>query len=802
MTKFIFFISFFFINAIAINCYSQDIFNAPDLSGVRVDNLSNSDIAKIKEQLASKNMTLDAVKPIANAKGMNDVEFNKLRVRLQSQDTNTEKPVTDTNNESEPEDKKKTTVKKKVFTDSIPRVFGSELFSNTSLTFEPSLKLATPVNYILGPGDELQISVFGVQEYNGNATVSSEGKITVPFVGQIFVSGMPIEAATQKIKSAFSNIYSTIGSGQSKFNVTLGKIRTISITIIGAQQPGNYSISSLATVFNALYVAGGPADNGSYRNIELIRNNKVFRVIDIYKFLVNGDQSDNLGLKDNDVIRIPSYESRVTVEGEVKRIGIFELKKGENFTDLLNFASGFTDSAFAAKISVVQKTDTEFKIVDVLKANFKNYNPKTGDVIKVGKILNRFENRVKIEGTVFRPDTYSFYEGMRISDLISKAEGIKEDAYKNRARIIRLKSDLTTEMLDVNLQKIIAGDKVYDLLLQKEDVLTIYSILDFKEDYKVSIYGEIKNEGAYTYFENITLNDILIQAGGLTDAASKKVEIARMIKSETIDDKDPKKVEIFELQINTENNEQLDNIKLQPFDVISIRKLPVFEKPSFVTISGSVLYPGKYVLANKQDKIYDIIMRSGGFLSTANKQGLKIMRPIKREQIQDLDKINDNIIDKNTEKSADKLIKAVNATIPVDWERIVNNQGSASNLTLIAGDIIQIPEFNDVVKVAGNVVLTSEIPYNSGRGFRYYLNAVGGVDYKGWKRKSYIVYPNGRAAVTSSFLFFRNYPKVLPGSQIIVPEKIKDNKPVSTTDIIGVSSVLASLAGIIFAITR
>lgn len=781
-----------------VGSYSQDLFNGTDLSTVKVDNLSNDDIAKIKAQLASKNMTLDSVKPMANARGMSDVEFNKLKIRLQTPEPETNKSQID----SLPIKKKKVPEKRIPLKIDTLLVFGSELFTNASLTFEPSSKIATPINYILGPGDELQISVFGVQEYNGTAAVSSEGKISVPFVGQIFVSGMPIEAATQKIKSAFAKIYTTLGSGQSKFNVTLAKIRTIGITIIGAKQPGNYSVSSLSTVYNALYVAGGPNKNGSFRNIELLRGNKVIKIIDIYRFLVNGDQSDNVGLRDGDVIRIPVYDNRVTIEGQVKRPGIFELKANDNFNDLLGYASGFTDVAFTAKINVLQKTDTEFKIVDVSKANFATFKPKNGDVIKVGKILNRFENRVKIEGTVFRPDTYSFFKGMRISDLIAKAEGLKEDAYKNRARIIRVKGDLTIEMLDVNLEKIIAGDKVYDLLLQKEDILTVYSLLDFKEDYIVSIFGEIKKEGEYMFYENLTLNDLLVQAGGLTGSASKKVEVARLIKSETLNINDPKKVELFELEILTDNIEQLENIQLQPFDVVTVRRLPVFEKPSFVTINGSVLYPGKYVLANKQDKVYDIIKRSGGFLSTANKQGLKVLRPIAQEQIQDLEKVNDNIIDKNAENSADKLKKIVNATIPIDWEKIEKNQNNNANIILIAGDVIQIPEYNDVVKVAGSVILTSEIPFNSGRGFNYYINAVGGVDSKAWKRKSYIVYPNGQAAVTSSFLFFRNYPKVLPGSQIIVPEKMKDKKAVTTTDIIGISSVLASLAGIIFAILK
>ena len=279
-----------------------------------------------------------------------------------------------------------------------------------------------------------------------------------------------------------------------------------------------------------MFLGGGPGKNGSYRNIELLRDNKVYRNVDIYRFLVNGDQSDNVGLKDNDVIRIPAYNQRVTVEGQVKRPGIFEMKKGETFADLLTFASGFNEFAYTASVNVLQKTNKEFKVRDVKFAEFNTYKPLSGDVFRVTKILNRFENRVKIDGAVFRPDTYSFYEGMRISDLIAKADGLKEDAYSNRARIIRLKSDLTTEIVNVNLVKALEGDLEADIALKKEDIVTVYSILDFVEEYKITIDGEIKKPGIYDYHENLTLNDLLVQAGGLTGSASKRVEIARMIK--------------------------------------------------------------------------------------------------------------------------------------------------------------------------------------------------------------------------------------------------------------------------------
>lgn len=785
------------------NAVAQDLLKSNDLTTLKVDNLTDSDIAKIKTQLQTNNMTIEQAEPMALAKGMSATEFAKLRARIGSQAVNT--GTSNNTNAGEEDGRKQEKIVNTKVKDTINAlIFGSELFDNPTLNFEPNLKLATPVNYVLGPGDELQVSVYGVQEFNASVPVSTEGKVTIQYVGQIPVSGMTIEAATQKIKGAIARVYSTVGSGQSQVAVTLSRIRTIRVTIIGSKQPGNYSISSLATVYNALFLGGGPGKNGSYRNIELLRDNKVYKNIDIYRFLVNGNQLDNVGLKDNDVIRIPAYNQRVTVEGQVKRPGIFEMKKGETFSDLLSFASGFTEFAYTASVNVLQKTAKEFKVKDINAAEFNSYKPLSGDVFRVSKILNRFENRIKIDGAVFRPDTYSFYEGMRISDLIAKADGLKEDAYGNRARIIRLKADLTTEIVNVNLAKALGGDLDADIALRKEDIVTVYSILDFVEEYKITIDGEIKKPGVYTYHEGLTLNDLLIQAGGLTGSASKRVEVARMIQSEEIDDSNPNKAQLFDIEITATNNEQLKNFELQPFDVVNIRKMAVYDKPEMVVISGAVHYAGKYVLANKKDKVYDIIQRAGGLTAVANIDGVKIKRPIQAKQIEALENVNLNLGKKDSIQS--KLTKKLKedlkfATIPVDWKAIVKNPRSNTNVTLFPGDEIEVATYNEGVKVAGNVLLTSEIPYNSGKGFNYYLNAVGGTDAKGWKKKAYIIYPNGKADVAGSFLFIRTYPKVTPGSQIIVPEK-PEVKKMSTGEFVSIAGVLASLAGVIIAILR
>ena len=783
---------------------AQDLLKSNDLSTVKVDYLSDTEIAKVKTQLQANNTSIDQMEAMALAKGMSATEFAKLKVRLGSPSTAT--GVSSKNNfEGNDEElgrKQEKVVNKKVKDSLNSLVFGSELFDNPTLNFEPSSKLATPVNYILGPGDELQVSVYGVQEFNANVPISVEGKATIQYVGQIPVSGMTIEAATQKIRGAIARVYSTVRSGQSQVGVSLTRIRTIKVTLIGSKQPGNYSVSSLATVYNALFLGGGPGKNGSYRNIELLRNNKVYKNIDIYKFLVNGNQSDNVGLKDNDVIRIPAYTQRVTVEGEVKRPGIFEMKTGETFKDLLSFASGFNEFAYTASVNVLQKTNKEFKVKDIKQAEFGSYKPLSGDVFRVSKILNRFENRIKIEGAVFRPNTYSFYEGMRISDLIVQADGLKEDAYTNRATIVRLKSDLTSEAVNVNLAKVLAGDSEANIPLRKEDIVTVYSILDFREEYKITIDGEIKKPGVYDYQDNLSLNDLLVQAGGLTGSASKRVEVARMIKSDEIDENNPNRVQLFNLEITSGNNEQIKNFALEPFDVVNIRRMAVYEKPEMVTITGAVNYTGKYVLANKKEKIYDVIQRAGGLTSVANLDGVKIKRPIQAKQIEELENVDLNLGKKDSvqNKVVKKMKEDLNyATIPVDWRKIIKDPNNKTNVTLFPGDEIEVSVYNEGVKVSGNVLLTSEIPYNGGKGFNYYLNAVGGTDAKGWKKKAYIIYPNGKAAVSSSFFFIRSYPKVLPGSQIVVPEK-PETKKMSTGEIVSIASVLASLAGVVIAI--
>ena len=782
---------------------AQDLLNSANLSAINIDFLSDIEIQKIRTQLASSKITIEEAEPIALAKGMPAAEFEKLKARLGAATKLTTTGSGELGAKEEGfsgkslrEQEKIDNVKK--VKDSLNNlVFGSDLFEKPTLNFEPNLKMATPLNYILGPGDELQVSVYGVQEFSASLPVTVEGMVVIKYVGQLSVIGMTVEAATKKIKSAIAAVYSTVRSGQSQVSVSLSRVRTIKITLIGSKLPGNYSISSLGTVYNALFLGGGPAKNGSYRNIELIRNGKVIKTIDIYGFLVKGNQSDNVGLKEGDVIRIPSYTQRVTVEGEVKRPGIFEMKTGETFQDLLNFASGFNEFAYTSSVNVLQKNGKEMKIRDIKATEFKTYQPRSGDLFTITKILDRFENRIQIKGAVFRPNQYSFSSGMRVADLVNKADGLKEDAYTARATIIRIKDDLTKETVSVNLAKALAGDITHNIELKKEDQVTVFSILDLKEQFRVNIDGEVKKPGTYEFQDHLSLNDLILQAGGLTGSASKRVEIARMIASETIDDTNPNKVELFTIEITPENNEQVNNFILAPFDVINIRKMAMYERPEMVSVTGAVNYTGKYVLAAKKERIYSIIQRAGGLTSLANIYGVRVKRPIQSKQIEEIATADFSVTNTTDGTTSDKLTKKLKeemqyTIIPVDWKAVERNPKRSANISLLPGDEIEVATFTEGVKVTGNVLLNSEIPYNGGRGFSYYLNAVGGTDAKGWKRKAYIIYPNGRAAVSHSFLFIRSYPKVIPGSQIVVPERPL-KKPFTIGEFATVASVLSSL---------
>jgi protein involved in polysaccharide export with SLBB domain len=791
------------------NLHAQDLLKGKDLSQLKVDLLSDAEIAKLKEQLNSSGMSADMAEQMAISKGLPASEAAKLKQRIGSGSTKTNNGAgadgssgSKTNNASETLDVYSGKTEKPLIN---PLIFGSELYTSIAPSFEPNSKSATPVNYILGPEDQLLISVYGIQEYNGTPTVSSEGMVSIPNVGLVRVAGLSIEAASQKLKTVMGNgPYGYLKSGGAKLSVSLAKIRSIRVTIIGANRPGNFNVSSLSTVFNALFIAGGPSVNGSFREIELIRNNKLERTIDLYRFLTAGDQSDNIGLKDNDVIRIPTYKKRVELQGEVKRPGIYEVLPNETFTKILSYASGFTESAYKAAIKVNQLTEKEKQLIDLASDKYPSYQPKTGDVFVVSKILSRYNNRVTIKGAVFRPNDYELTIGMRIADLIKKSDGLKEDAFTGRAQILRLQEDLTKSILSVDLKKVLTGNEQDNLLLQKEDELIISSIFDLKDGSNVSIQGEVRKPGQFAYAEKLTLKDLIIQAGGFTDAANNSIEIARFIKRDSLAFTDNRSSEIIKVELNEKDlSTNASNILLYPFDLVTVRRKSGYILPSSVSIIGQVKFPGPYVLSSELERVSDILVRSGGLLQNAYPEGAYIKR-IKTDI--DKEKNADALLalEKTTKDSSVNTVQSIidnNIKIPLSLDKNLSFKGSTEDILMRAGDEIVIPKFDEQVKVSGEVLLPTQIPFGSKKGLRTYVNEAGGFTINATPKRAFVVYANGKAATISRFLFFRSYPTVFPGSEIVVPKK-RERKPASAAEIIGLSTSVISLFGLMIALLK
>ncbi len=801
--------------------HAQDLLKGKDLSQVQVDQLTDADIAKLQAQLTSAGMTIDQAQPLALSKGMSAAEFAKLKDRITALNKNGNgvnklKSVTNTdkakelreNNSTDSLDTGGLDKKAKPFIN--PLIFGSELYnSKIAPSFEPNLKLATPLNYVLGPDDQIQVLVYGVQQYDGDLLVSAEGAISIPSVGQVKVAGLTIEAATQKLKTLLGNsVYPYLKTGGSKLSVTLSKIRSIRITVVGSNLPGNKTISSLATVFHALYVAGGPTEFGSFREIELIRNNKVIDTIDLYKFLLHGDQTHNVGLKDNDVIRIPPYKTRVELQGQVKRPGIYEVLPGEHFADILADASGFTDTAYTASVKVLQRNDTERKLHDLLSADYTAYTPNTGDVFVASKILNRYRNRVKISGAVYRPDIYELSANLHVADLIRKADGLKEDAFTGRGQILRLEDDLTRSMLSFDIRKALQGDAENNPILKREDEVLISSIQDLRDSFKVTIQGEIRMPGDYDYVDKLSLKDLIVQAGGFTDAAYKNVEIARLIKRDSIGKGDTRASNILQTEINGDLSSAIANLPLQPFDVITVRRKAGYTLPESVKVDGQVQYPGPYALSSRNERVSDVLKRAGGATPDAYLEGAYLKRyktDKEKEKSEDvLKKVQKNIKTKDStnNNSLAEDIRRDYDQIPLDLAQIMSNPGgSVEDMVLRSKDELYIPKFDAQIKVSGSVLLTTQVPFRPENSFKDYISDAGGFAAEAWKRKAYIVYANGRVATTKHFLFFKSYPKVLPGSEIVVPKKA-ERKSGSALEMISMASALASLAGVIIAIIK
>ncbi len=780
-----------------------------DLSNVRAAQISDPQIIQLLKQLKSSGYTENDLYNLAIARGMSSIEAQALKTRADTLSPKVEPEVSPRNSSAIEKNISRTTDRTQtdstIEVDNKLQIFGAELFNKSNLTFEPNLRMATPKNYTLGPDDEIVIDVFGYQEANHRLKITPDGNINVPYVGIIYVNGLTFEQATNRIiEKLTKNGYSNISNGRTKVQISLGSIRSIKVALLGeVRKPGTYTLPSLATVFNALYASGGPTVNGSFRNIQIIRENKIIDTLDIYDFLMKGDQTHNVRLMDQDIIRIPPYTTRLTIKGEVKRQGIYEIRTNEHFSDALQFAGGFSDGAYAASASVIQSTSTQKRVVDITAEQFSSYVPHNADICTIGKILERYENRVRIEGAVFRPGIYEWKPGLTLLQLIERAQGLKEDAFVKRGIIARLKPDLTPSFLNFNITNIIS-QKEPDIILQKEDSITIKSIFDLKGKSTVSIEGEVRIPNRYNYYDGMTLQDLILIAGGFTEQAySSSIEIARRIKDANPLNLNTPITSIIKIDTAGDIFDMQIPMVLEPFDKIIVHTNPSYLKQKGVRIEGAVLYPGEYALSTQVDRVSTLLRRAGGLLPTANPDAVYILRLCNAVEISKRkQQILASISNKRDSISNNPIDNSIYDRLILDLNSITKRPGSTQDALLMEGDILQVDKLTPTVKVSGMVYNPSIQPYIEGKSLKGYINNAGGMIVNSTrKRDIHIIYPNGEAHKISKFLFFTFYPKVRPGSEIVVPKVITtEKKSLSTTEIVGISSAIASLAAVVTAL--
>ena len=791
-----------------------NLFNSSDLTYVNIDDYSDVDLAAMLKKGRESGMSITQLLQLLSEKGLPDTEIAKLKTKLRF--------ISDTvppseNNKTEIRQQENTITHEYDSTESNvllqkfnndQSIFGSELFTTNSLVFEPNLRIPAPAGYILGPDDEITVSVYGYSEKIYNLRVSEQGEVYIPNVGPIFVSGLSIEEATEKIRSRLAaTIYRAINSGRTKVQISLGKIKSIRVTVIGqAKKPGTFTVSSLTTLYNILYLCGGPTPLGSYRQIEIIRGNKDKRTADLYDFLVEGNQKDNILLQEGDVIRIPYYKNRVMISGNIKREGKYEMLDSETFSDLLKYSGGFTDIAFRGAVTVIRITDTERKIIDVPTSQYDTFKTHGSDDYMVRKLQDEFGNRIIINGSVLRPGLYQFSPGITVKDLVEKAGGLTTDAYTKRVSIFRYYNNKMPTIVSVNLDSVMEYNQ--RVLLQKDDSLAVHSIFEFNDRNYVSVEGNVRKPGIVEWREKLTLSDLLLSVGGLSESGdSTNIEISRRIKNANIDKANHNESQVF--NINLAENDLSHAVYLQPFDMVIVKTLPGYTLQRSILILGEVKSPGRYGLQKSGDKISDVIARTGGFKASADSSSITIRRSTKSSlTLDEREKIFQRILDIDPDSLSqdprlrDELYKTYDL-ISVNLAEALAYPQSSEILTLEEGDVLTVGINTNLVKISGEVYFPTIVPYKENKNLKYYVQRAGNFTNYARKSGSLVIQPNGKGESVKHFLWFRSYPSVTPRSEIFVPQKAKSNRTkLGTGELALIVSALGILANVIINTTK
>lgn len=677
-----------------------------------------------------------------------------------------------------------------------PEVYGRNIFRGSALTFEPNENQATPENYRLGPGDEVIIDIWGENERSLREEISPEGNIMVEQVGPVYLNGLTIREANDKLRGVFSQMYAGVSGEEpsSDVRVTLGRLRTIQVNVLGeVATPGTYRLSSLATVFHALYRAGGVTPIGGLRDIRVMRNGHEVARVDVYDLLLNGRQPNDIRLEEGDVILVPPYEQLVEISGNVKRPMYYEMKSGENLGQLMEYAGGFTGDAYRDEVRVIRELGREYQIYSVREPNYASWTLEDGDSVAVGSVLDRFANRVEVRGAVYREGMYELCDEVHtVRGLIDRAEGLKGDAFPGRAQLLREREDLTTEVIAIDLAGLMAGQSP-DVELQRNDILYIPSIHDLKEYETLTIGGAVARPGEYPYAENMTIEDLVMQAGGLLDGASTAmVEVARRIKDPGSLEPSSElgKIYTFSLKDGLVADGEPDFV-LAPFDIVEIRNSPAYRIQERIILDGEVAFSGGYTLAKKNERLSDVVKRAGGLTPDAYAHGARLIRRMNDEERAVREVTLRMALQSQSggdSLSMDKLQLNDFYSVGIELDKALAEPGSDYDMVLREGDRLVIPQYVSTVSISGEVMYPNTVLYLQGKNLKYYVEQAGGYGFRAKKSRAYIVYMNGTVARVRGL----NKTKIEPGCQIIIPSK-RERKGLTLPAIMSLATSAASI---------
>ncbi|WP_290092077.1 SLBB domain-containing protein [Parabacteroides goldsteinii] len=699
-------------------------------------------------------------------------------------------------------------------------VFGREIFSNKNLSFEPDLNIPTPKNYILSAGDELLINVWGDSELNLKLKVSPEGTILIPNLGPVSVSGLTIETAENRIRQELGRIMSTLSGntesgstdGANTFvSVSLSQIRSIKVNIVGeVVAPGTYTLPSFATLFNALYAAGGVNEIGSLRGIKVYRNSKEVAKLDVYDYLLNGKYNTNIRLEENDMVIVSPYDQLAVVRGKVKRNRIFEMKKGETLSQLLNMAGGFTGDAYKKDVRIKRKAGSRYQIATVTEDKYPTFAMMDGDSLLVDSVIPFYENRLTVTGAVWRPGEYELNGTVHtVRQLVDQAAGLKGDEFTGRAQITRLNPDFTTTVIAVDIRGILSGTSP-DIELKPEDQLNIPSLFDLREPYTIKISGAVNYiDTVLPYRNNLTVEDAIMMAGGLKEsAATVNVEVARRIKDTKTYENTNRTAEVFNFALNdnlglisTDGKKSDTVFTLEPFDEVYVRFSPGYQEQQVVKVNGEITFSGDYLLAEKNSRLSDIITKAGGITPDAYVKGASLKRQLTEDEMRRLETLLQLSSNKQSRDSVALSLENIkDYSVGIDLEKALANPGSAHDVVLRDGDALYIPQLQSTVKINGAVTYPNSVTYTNGMSVGDCLSQAGG--YNDIARKyPIVIYMNGKVATTKKcFIFFKRYPKVEPGCEIVVPTKTQRDRKTSLAEVLSIASSTTSMAAMVTSI--